>query len=163
MARLQVLLDSKFDIILIMAMALTWRKGKGRLRRMTRSIFPTLLGMIVGISATLIFTAVRRLPHDICSKLLMQKKEPQLLLVGVMTAAKYVDTRAYEVWKTWAQRIPGKLLFFVAEGTVPNHSDMPVIRLKGVTDVYPPQKKSFVMLKWMADHHVCLINSFDNI
>ncbi|MCP9264291.1 Chondroitin sulfate synthase sqv-5 [Dirofilaria immitis] len=125
-------------------MALTWRKGKGRLRRMTRSIFPTLFGMIVGISATLIFTGVRRLPHDICNNLLMQNKEPKLLLVGVMTAAKYVDTRAYEVWKTWAQHIPGKLLFFVAEGTATIHSDMPVIRLKGVTDEYPPQKKSFL-------------------
>lgn len=66
------MLDSTFAIFLVTAMALTWRKSKGRLRRMTRSIFPTLLGMIVGISATLIFTAVRRLPHDICSKLLMQ-------------------------------------------------------------------------------------------
>ncbi|EJW70900.1 hypothetical protein WUBG_18194, partial [Wuchereria bancrofti] len=53
-------------------MALTWRKSKRRLRRMTRPIVPTLLGMILGISATLIFTTVRRLPHDICSKLLMQ-------------------------------------------------------------------------------------------
>ncbi|VDO75960.1 unnamed protein product [Onchocerca flexuosa] len=53
-------------------MRLIWRKGKGRLRRLTRSIFPTLLGMIVGISATLIVTSVRRLPHDICNKLLMQ-------------------------------------------------------------------------------------------
>ncbi|KAM3722034.1 Chondroitin sulfate synthase sqv-5 [Dirofilaria immitis] len=148
------MIDSTCAIFLITAMALTWRKGKGRLRRMTRSIFPTLFGMIVGISATLIFTGVRRLPHDICNNLLMQNKEPKLLLVGVMTAAKYVDTRAYEVWKTWAQHIPGKLLFFVAEGTATIHSDMPVIRLKGVTDEYPPQKKSFVMLKWMADHHL---------
>ncbi|VDM99879.1 unnamed protein product, partial [Onchocerca ochengi] len=31
---------------------------------------------------------------------------------------------------------------------------MPVISLKGVTDIYPPQKKSFVMLKWMADHYL---------
>ncbi|VDN00377.1 unnamed protein product, partial [Onchocerca ochengi] len=53
-------------------MGLIWRKGKGRLRRLTRTIFPTLLGMIVGISATLIVASVRRLPHDICNKLLMQ-------------------------------------------------------------------------------------------
>ncbi|VDN06135.1 unnamed protein product, partial [Onchocerca ochengi] len=39
---------------------------------------------------------------------MITNKEPQLLLVGVMTAAKYIDTRAYEVWKTWAQHIPGK-------------------------------------------------------
>ncbi|VDN02638.1 unnamed protein product [Thelazia callipaeda] len=132
-------------------MRLAWHKSKGRLRRMTRSVYPTLIGMIVGMSATLILTAVRFLPE---SEVVKQNKEPRLLLVGVMTAAKYVDTRAYEVWRTWAKLIPGELLFFVADGTVSVHSDMPLIPLKGVSDVYPPQKKSFVMLKWMADNHL---------
>lgn len=47
-----------------------------------------------------------------------------------------------------------QVLFFVAEDTVSIHKDLPLIRLKGVTDVYPPQKKSFAMLKWMADNYV---------
>lgn len=29
-----------------------------------------------------------------------------------MTAAKYVDTRAYNVWRTWGQHIPGKVWFY---------------------------------------------------
>lgn len=71
-----------------------------------------------------------------------------------MTAAKYVDTRAYNVWRTWARHIPGKVLFFVAENTVSVHEDMPLVRLRGVDDTYPPQKKSFAMLRWMYDNHV---------
>lgn len=77
-----------------------------------------------------------------------------LVLIGIMTAAKYVDTRAYTVWKTWAQRIPGKVLFFVAEDTYSVHPEMPLIRLKGVDDSYPPQKKSFAMIRWMHDNYV---------
>lgn len=136
-----------------------WRKSKGRLRRMTRPMFATLFGMVIGMSATLMFTTVRRIPHNkLCDELLKQGKEPRLLLVGVMTAAKYVDSRAYEVWKTWGKRIPGEVLFFTAEKTVTIHEDLPLIRLKGVTDIYPPQKKSFAMLKWMADNH---LNDYD--
>ncbi len=76
------------------------------------------------------------------------------ILIGIMTAAKYVDTRAYTVWRTWAQSIPGRVLFFVAENTQSIHADMPLVRLKGVDDTYPPQKKSFAMLRWMADRQV---------
>lgn len=77
----------------------------------------------------------------------------QLLLVGVMTANKFLHTRARAVWRTWAQTIPGKLIFFVAENTVVDESlaDLPIVRLKGADDSYPPQKKSFLMLRWMAD------------
>jgi chondroitin sulfate synthase len=71
-----------------------------------------------------------------------------------MTAAKYVDTRAYNVWKTWAQTIPGRVIFFVAENTVSIHKDMPLVRLKGVDDTYPPQKKSFAMMRWMYDNYL---------
>ncbi|KAI6182876.1 Hexosyltransferase [Aphelenchoides bicaudatus] len=82
----------------------------------------------------------------------------QLLLVGIMTAAKYIDTRAIDVWRTWAQKIPGKVLFFVAEDTVSAHPELPIIRLKGVDDTYPPQKKSFAMMRWMYDNH---LNDFE--
>ncbi|KAH7695275.1 chondroitin disaccharide polymerase, partial [Aphelenchoides avenae] len=85
-------------------------------------------------------------------------RESKFLLVGIMTAAKYVDTRAYNVWRTWARHIPGKVLFFVAENTVSVHEDMPLVRLRGVDDTYPPQKKSFAMLRWMYDNH---LNDFE--
>ena len=52
-----------------------------------------------------------------------------------------------------------QVLFFVAENTVSVHPDLPLIRLKGVDDTYPPQKKSFAMVKWMAENYVRLKNS----
>uniref|UniRef100_A0A0N5CFS8 Hexosyltransferase n=1 Tax=Strongyloides papillosus TaxID=174720 RepID=A0A0N5CFS8_STREA len=82
------------------------------------------------------------------------EKSTQLLLVGVMTAQKYVNTRAYNIWKTWGQKVPGKIIFFVAEDTVVDYPDMPVVKLKGVDDTYPPQKKSFSMIRWMYDNHL---------
>lgn len=79
-------------------------------------------------------------------------KEKQLLLVGVMTADVYIETRARAVYETWGQKVPGKILFFTADGeSLP--AGLPVIRLKGVDDSYPPQKKSFMMLKYMKDNY----------
>lgn len=131
---------------------MVWRKGR---LRVSRPALVCLLGIIFGMSGSLMLSTVRRIPHaPFCDGHLPETKEPRLLLVGVMTAAKYVDSRAYNVWKTWAQHIPGKVLFFVAENTVSIHQDMPLVRLKGVDDVYPPQKKSFAMMKWMADNHL---------
>ncbi|VDK42528.1 unnamed protein product [Anisakis simplex] len=126
---------------------------------MSRSALVCLFGMVFGMSGTLMLSTVRRVPHtSYCDGIVAKAKEPRLLLVGVMTAAKYVDTRAYNVWKTWGQHITGKILFFVAEDTTSIHEDMPLVQLKGVNDVYPPQKKSFAMMKWIADNH---LNDFD--
>ena len=86
------------------------------------------------------------------------QNQERLLLVGVMTAQKYVGDRALEIWRTWAKQIPGKVIFFVAEGTQfgeeVKQSKMPIYTLKGVDDSYPPQKKSFAMLRWMFDNYV---------
>lgn len=75
-----------------------------------------------------------------------------LLFVGVMTAQKYVDTRALAINRTWAPSVPGLLEFFVAEHTVSAYH-LPLVRLPGVDDTYPPQKKSFLMLKYMWENY----------
>ncbi|XP_076876093.1 chondroitin sulfate synthase 3 [Brachyhypopomus gauderio] len=78
------------------------------------------------------------------------------LYVGVMTAKKYLDSRAVAAYKTWTQSIPGKVEFFSSEGseTVPLPIPLPIVSLAGVDDSYPPQKKSFMMLKYMHDHYL---------
>ncbi|CAI9616269.1 unnamed protein product, partial [Staurois parvus] len=80
-------------------------------------------------------------------------RDRTFLFIGVMTAQKYLHTRAVAAYRTWSQFIPGKVEFFSSEG-----SDMsipiPIIALKGVDDSYPPQKKSFMMLKYMHDHYL---------
>lgn len=74
-----------------------------------------------------------------------------LVFVGVMTARKYLDSRAKAVYDTWGSELPGKIAFFSSEGSrVPeNCPDLPLVALPQVDDSYPPQKKSFLMLKYM--------------
>ena len=94
----------------------------------------------------------RKLKVNIQERTEVETRSRQLLLVGVMTADKYISTRARAVYETWGNQVPGKLLFFTSDsqnGT----EDLPVVRLKGVDDSYPPQKKSFMMLKYMYDNY----------
>ncbi|KJH51102.1 chondroitin N-acetylgalactosaminyltransferase [Dictyocaulus viviparus] len=124
----------------------------------SRPILLTLLGAILGLSLTYCISSVARLQKHSqssdCTDLIKPLRGTGFILMGIMTAAKYVDTRAYNVWKTWAKHVPGKVLFFVAENTESVHPELPLVRLKGVDDTYPPQKKSFAMVKWMAENYL---------
>jgi len=79
-----------------------------------------------------------------------------LLFVGVMTAERFLGTRAAAVWDTWGQELPGALALFAGASArpPPGRPDLPLVALKGVDDsAYPPQKKSFKMLEWMWKHY----------
>ncbi|XP_069811936.1 chondroitin sulfate synthase 3-like, partial [Dendropsophus ebraccatus] len=73
-----------------------------------------------------------------------------------MTAKKYLETRAVAAYRTWAPYIPGRVEFFSSQGSqdIQLPEPLPVISLPGVDDSYPPQKKSFMMIKHMHDHHL---------
>lgn len=75
-----------------------------------------------------------------------------LLFVGVMTASKYLENRAKAVYETWGRGVPGKILFFSSENS--QSDSVPLIPLPGIDDSYPPQKKSFTMLKYMHDNYI---------
>ena len=77
------------------------------------------------------------------------------IYVGVLTAQKYLQTRGRAIMDTWAKKVPGTVEFYVGEG-VENVEDgsepLPLVKLKTVKDdAYPPQKKSFLLLKTMHD------------
>lgn len=55
--------------------------------------------------------------------------------------------------RTWSKSIPGKVEFFSSEGS-DTSIPIPIVPLPGVDDSYPPQKKSFMMLKYMHDHYL---------
>ena len=76
----------------------------------------------------------------------------KMVFVGVMTAEKFLDTRAKAVYETWGQTLPGKLMFFSSSSS--KRIDLPVVSLDGVDDSYPPQKKSLMMLKYMHDNFI---------
>ncbi|CAG5115155.1 unnamed protein product, partial [Candidula unifasciata] len=73
------------------------------------------------------------------------------IFVGIMTAKKFIDNRGLASHRTWASTINGKVVFFSSEGSTSGYG-VPVVALPGVDDHYPPQKKSFMMLKYMHDH-----------
>ena len=79
------------------------------------------------------------------------KNEKELLFVGVMTSKAFVNTRARALFQTWGIKVPGKLAFF-SSGNQSSVPDLPIVKLPGVDDTYPPQKKSFLMLKFMYDN-----------
>eukprot|EP00061_Rhincodon_typus_P004392 g22459.t1 len=78
------------------------------------------------------------------------------LYVGVMTAKKYLDSRAVAAYRSWAPSIPGKVEFFSSQGSqsIALPVPLPLVSLPGVDDSYPPQKKSFMMLKYMHDRYL---------
>ena len=79
-----------------------------------------------------------------------------LLLVGVQTSGKYLETRMKAVYETWAH-VPGDVKFFAGEESTvySNLLNIPLVSLPGVQDnMYPPQKKSFLMLKYMHDYFI---------
>nr|XP_022906021.1 chondroitin sulfate synthase 1 isoform X1 [Onthophagus taurus] len=128
-----------------------------------------LLGILLGTFVSVVFVARHR-GSSMClppAKTVRRKhldpleligvnnnslEDKHLLFVGVMTAAGYLDNRAETVYNTWGKEVPGKIAFFSSEGSYSN--SIPLVALKGVDDSYPPQKKSFTMLKYMHDHYI---------
>jgi chondroitin sulfate synthase len=70
-----------------------------------------------------------------------------------MTAQKYHDTRAKANFDTCAPSIPGQISFFTSENSKTAYQ-LPIVSLPGVDDTYPPQKKSFLMFKYMHDNYL---------
>lgn len=80
--------------------------------------------------------------------------DDNLVLIGVMTAKKYLQTRVVAARDTWANNSTLRIIFFTSEGSDAYAPDgVEVVGLRGVDDSYPPQKKSFLMLKYMHDHY----------
>lgn len=71
------------------------------------------------------------------------------LLIGVVTAETFLDTRATGVYRTWGADASKIMFFSSPRRTKPRGAtDLPVISLPGVDDTYPPQKKvtwAFIM------------------
>lgn len=76
------------------------------------------------------------------------------IFIGVVTAEKYLLTRAKTIYNTWAQNVKpdSKLCFFVGENSNISHPDLkklPIIKLKGLLDgVYPPMEKVFGLFQY---------------
>ena len=83
------------------------------------------------------------------------------LYIGVMTAEKLLHTRAVTIQDTWGQYAP-KMDFYIAANRTESLKDLPVsvIGLHGISDGYPPLKKFFRMLQYIAEHYIDKYNWF---
>lgn len=81
------------------------------------------------------------------------------IFIGVITAEKYLATRAKAIHETWARAmgLSSKVVFYVGADCNTSHPGleaMNIVRLKNVRDtVYPPQRKVFEALKHMYRHY----------
>lgn len=91
-------------------------------------------------------------PRLISNELNMRKP----LFIGVITAQTLLSTRADVIFKTWGARA-SHTVFFSSPG---DNQGLPVVHLPGVDDTYPPQKKVFMMLKYMHDNYLEKFNWF---
>lgn len=85
--------------------------------------------------------------------------ENKFLYIGVMTAAKYLDTRAWALNQTWGSDMAGHVEFFTSFNETKSFQEkskqMPIRALHGVKDnEYPPQKKVVAMLRYMYENYV---------
>uniref|UniRef100_A0A1B6DYF9 Hexosyltransferase n=1 Tax=Clastoptera arizonana TaxID=38151 RepID=A0A1B6DYF9_9HEMI len=78
-----------------------------------------------------------------------------LVFTGVMTADVFLNTRAVGVYETWGKHLRGRIAFFSGENSTQpeKYPYMPVVRLRGVDDVYPPQLKAYEMLRYMWEKY----------
>ena len=97
-------------------------------------------------------------------KLLSQELATRkLLLVGVVTAQKYLHTRATAVYNTWGKQMDD-IIFFSEQPNSTQHLNFPVVTLEGVDDnIYPPQLKVFKMLQYMYKDYIDQFDFFMRI
>lgn len=87
------------------------------------------------------------------SHIIKELRPKRYIFIAVMTSEKYINTRARGVWETWGSNVPGRLVFFTGRLNHSNHeNDMPIIQLDVQDNAYPPQRKSFVMLKYVYEN-----------
>ena len=81
------------------------------------------------------------------------------IFIGVITAQKYLATRAKAIHETWAKDVgpASRVVFYVGEDcdtSAPALSDMTIVKLENVSDgEYPPQRKVFAALQHMYRYH----------
>ena len=130
---------------------------KLRMKSFILFVLGILIGLIISSDVrkcagmSLIYTLTSgKFPKDMFEVFQQETKtknniHTELMLVGILTAKKYVNTRMMAANNTWTKTISGKVLFFSGEdSSSKDNGDHLLIALPGVDDAYPPQKKSFL-------------------
>lgn len=109
-----------------------------------------LIGIIIGV-----ILANLRNSKQVSELRLSKVDKADFFLVSILTSNKFIDTRVKAINETWAKNQNNVLYFTEAKHI---KTSLPVIFLPNTDDSYPPQKKSFKMLKFLYDNY---LNSFE--
>lgn len=126
-------------------------------------LFIFLVGVVIGYVAVSCLVVSKNLLKVAPSQL---SDHTKTLLIAVVTANQYIGNRTEVASKTWvrvAAEVGVDVLFYAGEAEAGEETskssvgDIPIIRLAGVDDTYPPQKKVFKMLEHV---HVNYMNNY---
>ena len=131
----------------------------------SRKAWNALAGVLVGLGITFVCEKVLLSPRTSSCRggspavEASGEAREKLVLIGVMTTEAFLRTRVVAAWNTWAREVPsftdGEVVFFTSgRSNLSGIEGIPVVALPGVDDSYPPQKKSFMMLKYMHDRRL---------
>ncbi|XP_041350507.1 chondroitin sulfate synthase 1-like [Gigantopelta aegis] len=89
------------------------------------------------------------LENNLDKQTVLPVKERDFLIVGIVTSRESLNTLVLTMYKTWAKRIPGKVIFFIGKGPA-YVGDLPVVSLGNILgDVYPQRFLGLATLEYM--------------
>ncbi|CAF0859716.1 unnamed protein product [Brachionus calyciflorus] len=107
-----------------------------------------LFGFFIGLILSL-FTSISK--KNLGELKLNDNKQPDYLFISILTANKYLKTRAQSSYDTWANSYQ-HIKFFTGSNKI--ESNLPIVFLPHTKDIYPPQRKSFTLLKYLYDNYL---------
>ena len=82
----------------------------------------------------------------------------KLIFAGIMTTRNNLGTRALAASSTWVQDMHGDVRFFCGmtcnDSNATSSVKLTILPLTLKEDTYPPQRKSFMMLRYMYENHL---------
>lgn len=136
-----------------------------------RKLIIFLVGVTLGYTLASCLLVTTNLSEDTAGFPTQVANHSNTLLIAVVTANQHLQSRAEAVRETWlrvAAEAGVDVLFYTGEeASDVSVGDIPIVRLPGVDDTYPPQKKVFKMLKHAhvnyMDNYKWLLRADDDV
>lgn len=112
--------------------------------------FGLLIGILLEILILSYFNSLKYEENSFKSDFNTKKK---LLLIGVMTSKKFLETRGKEIFNTWANHSEVNLIFFSSSNSQTS-LNLHLVSLPNVNKSNTLQKKSLMILKHMHDYYL---------
>lgn len=136
-----------------------------------RKLIIFLVGVTLGYTLASCLLVTTNFSKDTAGFPTQVANHSNTLLIAVVTANQHLQSRAKAVRETWlrvAAEAGVDVLFYTGdEASDVSVGGIPIVRLPGVDDTYPPQKKVFKMLKHAhvnyMDNYKWLLRADDDV